>query len=124
MAAEDELEALKRGKRWSDVLEVLTRRAAHESDPTTAIESWNEAGKLALARFGNQREALRCFEASLALDPAQQEIREAALALYRKRRDWAHIARHTRDEQERADAQSRLEGGPWRRIKALFGPSR
>jgi len=124
VAADDELDALKAAKRWADVFQVLTSRATEVSVPRAAVELWNEAGDLMLKRFANQREALRCFEVSLALDPEQDGIREKALGLYRQRRDWAQVARHTQDEQERADAQSHLQGGLWRRLEALFGRSR
>ena len=81
---DDDLDELRRAGRWHDVVRVLTARTG--GDVAARVRDLNEAAVVLLERFGNEAEALRCFEASLALDADQPSIASALRELLDRRR--------------------------------------
>jgi hypothetical protein len=82
----DDLAALRRANRWHDVVRMLIERARGSGDTAARVQDWNEAGVVFLERFDNQFEAMRCFEASLVLDPNQPAISAKLHDLHELRR--------------------------------------
>ena len=116
--ADDDLGALRDARRWHDVFRALTLRAAGSGDAESRIRDWNEAGMLMLDKFANQAEAIRCFEASLALEPDQPEISACLRDLHERRRDWDALERLARTEDERAAVRAlrRKHRSLWKRL--------
>lgn len=83
-------------------------------------KSWNDAATLMRDRFANEAETIRCWTASLALDPAQPQIVASLRALLTKRRDYDGLRAIANSPSERAavDDLQRAKRSWWRR---LFG---
>lgn len=86
------LHELRRGERWGDLVEALTLRVA-SAGPHDAVSDYNELGEIMLKQFGNEAEAMRFFEASLAIDHEQPNVERRLRMLYEKRRDSNALSR-------------------------------
>lgn len=101
------------------MFDLLTERAV-TGPMAQRPTSWNDAATLMRERFANEAEAIRCWRASLALDPAQPEIVASLRVLLAKRRDYDGLRAIANSPSERAaiDDLQRANRPWWRR---LFG---
>lgn len=118
-AADAKLDALRQKQDWAGVFAVLTERAV-EGPVADRPKHWNEAATLVRERFRNESEAIRCWTASLAIDPAQPEVVASLRPLFIKRRDFEGLRALANSPSERAAVDDLQRAArPWWR--SLFG---
>jgi tetratricopeptide (TPR) repeat protein len=91
-------------RRWSEYVTVLVERGKLLREP----EDFLDAGRTYVERFGNQAEAIRCYESALALDQRSAEALSALKAAYERRRDWEPLLGVLVLESELHDGRQRI----------------
>lgn len=100
-------------KRYNEYVKTLIEIADAVDDPAEKIEHYTKAADLYTGKFSNAAEAVKCYEAILALDPDSQVAIDFLRQSYEKRRDWEKLIGLMRRE-----AQS-MPGGGARAAKFL-----
>src|SRR6185503_3752018 len=78
-------------KRYNEFVKTLIELADAVDDPFEKIEYYSRAAELYTSKFSNAAEAVRCYEAVLALDPEHQGATDFLRQSYEKRRDWEKL---------------------------------
>ncbi len=100
-------------KRYNEYVKTLVQLAGLVYDADEKIELYSKAADLYINKFANQAEAVKAFEAILAIDPNHSQAIEYLRQMYEKRRDWEKLLGLQRREAER------LEPGPERAAQFL-----
>jgi tetratricopeptide (TPR) repeat protein len=84
--------------RWPDIIALLRKKAtiAESDDEKVALQL--RVANLYLAKFQNQAEAIKCFEAILEIDSANPDAVTFLKQMYEKRRDWERLIAVLRQE--------------------------
>jgi tetratricopeptide (TPR) repeat protein len=100
-------------KRFNEYVKTLMQLAALVYDADEKIALYTKAADLYVNKFSNQAEAVKAYEAVLAIDPDNGQAIEYLRQMYEKRRDWEKLLGLQRREAER------LDPGPERAAKFL-----
>ena len=74
--------------RWTDLINILGKRADASEDPTEKIALLNRVADLWVERFNNYNKAIGPLEQVLALDPTDRKAIDTLKNVYQKRRAW------------------------------------
>lgn len=107
------LEKLQAAKRMTEYVKTLVELAEAVGDPDEKVALYLEAADLYTTKFPNAAEAVKCFEAVLAIDEGNALALENLRATYEKRRDWEKLIGLMRRE------AAQLGQGPARADKSL-----
>ena len=101
----DELRALadkqEANKRYNEYVKTLLKLAALVPDDAEKIALYTKAAELYSGKFANQAEAVKAYEAVLAIDPENRTAIDYLRQMYEKRRDWEKLLGLERREAER-----------------------
>ncbi|HTJ82293.1 MAG TPA: tetratricopeptide repeat protein, partial [Polyangiaceae bacterium] len=86
-----QLEKLQAAKRMTEYVKKLVELADAVDDGDEKVALYLEAADLYTTKFPNAAEAVKCFEAVLAVDENNQQAIEHLRATYEKRRDWEKL---------------------------------
>jgi tetratricopeptide (TPR) repeat protein len=100
-------------KRYNEYVKTLLQLASLVPDDGEKIALYSKAADLYVTKFANQAEAVKAYEAVLAIDPDNSSAVDYLRQMYEKRRDWEKLLGLQRREAERMDA------GPQRAAKFL-----
>jgi len=100
-------------KRYNEYVKTLVQLAGLVYDAEEKIELYSKAADLYVNKFANQAEAVKAYEAILAVDPNHEASIGYLRGMYEKRRDWEKLLGLERREAER------LDPGPERAAKFL-----
>ena len=78
-------------KRYNEYVKTLIEIAEAVDDPAEKIEYYAKAADLYTTKFSNAAEAVKCFEAILALDGEHAQAIDFLRQSYEKRRDWEKL---------------------------------
>jgi tetratricopeptide (TPR) repeat protein len=78
-------------KRFNEYVKTLIELAEAVDGSAEKIEYYGKAADLYTTKFSNAAEAVKCFEAILALDPEHAQAIEFLRQSYEKRRDWEKL---------------------------------
>jgi len=96
-------------KKWQDLVGVLGKKNALLHDASEKVALHLRVAQLYIERFSNQAEAIKAFEAALAIDPDNLEAQGHLKQVYEKRRDWEKlIALEKREITRLGDGGERL----------------
>src|SRR6202020_366828 len=90
-------------KRYNEYVKTLVQLAGLVEDEDEKIELYGKAAELYITKFANQAEAVKAFEAILAIQPNHPQAIEYLRQMYEKRRDWEKLLGLQRREAERLD---------------------
>ena len=88
-------------KRYNEYVKTLLQLAAAVGPRDEKIEFFLKAADMFVNRFANQAEAIKAYEAILALDPDHHSAVEQLRQMYEKRRDWEKLLVLQRRDAER-----------------------
>ncbi|HTB73517.1 MAG TPA: hypothetical protein VK762_09755, partial [Polyangiaceae bacterium] len=100
-------------KRYNEYVKTLLQLAGLVGDPEEKVGLYSKAADLYITKFANQAEAVKAYEAVLAIDPDNGQAVEYLRQMYEKRRDWEKLLGLQRREAER------MPGGASRAAKFL-----
>ena len=78
-------------KRYNEYVKTLVELAEAVEEPYEKIDYYTKAADLYTTKFSNAAEAVKCFEAILALDGEHAHAIEFLRQSYEKRRDWEKL---------------------------------
>lgn len=78
-------------KRYNEYVKTLIELAEAVVEPAEKIEYYSKAADLYTTKFSNAAEAVKCFEAILALDGEHAQAIDFLRQSYEKRRDWEKL---------------------------------
>ncbi|APR78089.1 TPR domain protein [Minicystis rosea] len=78
-------------KRYNEYVKTLIELAEAVEEPAEKIDYYSKAADLYTTKFSNAAEAVKCFEAILALDSENVQAIEFLRQSYEKRRDWEKL---------------------------------
>ena len=78
-------------KRYNEYVKTLIEIAEAVDDPAEKIDYYAKAADLYTTKFSNAAEAVKCFEAILALDGEHAQAIDFLRQSYEKRRDWEKL---------------------------------
>jgi tetratricopeptide (TPR) repeat protein len=93
-------------KRFNEYVKTLIELAEAVDEPHEKIEYYTKAADLYTTKFSNAAEAVKCYEAILALDGEHAQAIDFLRQSYEKRRDWEKLIGLMKKE-----AQALPEGG-------------
>jgi tetratricopeptide (TPR) repeat protein len=88
-------------KRYNEFVKTLLQLAALVPDPSEKVSLYTKAADLYVSKFANQAEAVKAYEAVLAIDPDHGQAVEYLRQMYEKRRDWEKLLGLQRREADR-----------------------
>ncbi|HEY5147573.1 MAG TPA: hypothetical protein VII82_12445, partial [Polyangiaceae bacterium] len=88
-------------KRYNEYVKTLLQLAGMVGDPAEKVALYSKAADLYITKFANQAEAVKAYEAVLAIDPDSGQAVEYLRQMYEKRRDWEKLLGLQRREAER-----------------------
>ncbi|MGH7271572.1 MAG: hypothetical protein ACREJ3_14170, partial [Polyangiaceae bacterium] len=91
-------------KRYNEYVRTLLQLAALLPDAGEKVALLVKAADLYVSKFANQAEAVKAYEAVLAIDPDNAQAAEYLRQMYEKRRDWEKLLGLQRREAERLPA--------------------
>jgi golgin subfamily B member 1 len=100
-------------KRYNDHVRTLLQLAALVPDASEKVSLYTRAAELYVSKFANQVEAVKAYEAVLAIEPKNTAAADYLRQMYEKRRDWEKLLGLERREAER------MPPGPARAVKFL-----
>ncbi len=100
-------------KRYNEFVKTLLQLASMVPDEQEQIALYTKAADLYVTKFANQAEAVKAYEAVLAIDSDNVAAGEFLRQMYEKRRDWEKLLKLQRREAER------MSTGPGRAAKFL-----
>jgi tetratricopeptide (TPR) repeat protein len=89
-------------KRYNDYVRTLLQLASLTPDPGEKVSLYTRAAELYVSKFANQVEAVKAYEAVLAIDADNAPAVEYLRQMYEKRRDWEKLLGLQRREAERS----------------------
>ncbi len=87
-------------KRYNEYVKTLLQLASLVPDRAEKVSLYGKAADLYVSRFANQAEAVKAYEAVLAIDPDNTQAVEYLRQMYEKRRDWEKLLGLQRREAE------------------------
>jgi golgin subfamily B member 1 len=84
--------------RWPDLVKVLKGRIEDSSDEALVFELHREVATIMEEKFSNTTEAMKNYEAMLALAPEDLQVVRKLKELYEQRRDWTSYVSVARTE--------------------------
>ncbi|HSN99926.1 MAG TPA: tetratricopeptide repeat protein, partial [Candidatus Nanopelagicales bacterium] len=93
-------------KRFNEYVKTLIEIAEVVPDPAEKVENYEKAAELYTTKFSNAAEAVKCYEAILAIDGEHRAATDFLRQSYEKRRDWEKLIGLMRREAEQI-----LDGG-------------
>ena len=78
-------------KRYNEYVKTLIELAEAVDDPAEKINYYAQAADLYTTKFSNAAEAVKCYEAILALDGENAQAIDFLRQSYEKRRDWEKL---------------------------------
>jgi tetratricopeptide (TPR) repeat protein len=78
-------------KRYNEYVKTLIELAEAVDDPAEKIDYYTKAADLYTGKFSNAAEAVKCYEAILALDAEHAQAIDFLRQSYEKRRDWEKL---------------------------------
>ncbi|HEY1955264.1 MAG TPA: tetratricopeptide repeat protein, partial [Polyangiaceae bacterium] len=100
-------------KRFNEYVKTLLQLAAIVPDDHEKVDLYMKAAELYVGKFANQAEAVKAYEAVVAIDPENTTAIDYLHQMYEKRRDWEKLLGLQRREAEN------LPAGPERAQKFL-----
>jgi tetratricopeptide (TPR) repeat protein len=100
-------------KRYNEYVKTLLQLAGLVPDSGEKVALYTKAADLYVSKFANQAEAVKAYEAVLAIDPDHAQSVDYLRQMYEKRRDWEKLL-----GLQRRDAE-RMAPGPGRAAKFL-----
>ena len=91
-------------KRFNEYVKTILQLAGLVPDPSEKIELYSKAADLYVSKFANQAEAVKAYEAVLAIDPDHAAATDYLRQMYEKRRDWEKLLGLQHREAERLPA--------------------
>ena len=91
-------------KRYNEYVKTLLQLAGMVGNPAEKVALYSKAADLYITKFANQAEAVKAYEAVLAIDPDNGQAVEYLRQMYEKRRDWEKLLGLQRREAERMPA--------------------
>jgi golgin subfamily B member 1 len=88
-------------KRYNEYVKTLLQLAGMVPDAEEQVSLYTKAAELYTGKFANQAEAVKAYEAVLAIDPENAGAIEYLRGMYEKRRDWEKLLGLERREAER-----------------------
>ncbi len=88
-------------KRFNEYVKTLLQLALIVPDADEKVSLYTKAAELYTGKFANQAEAVKAYEAVLAIDPENAGAIEYLRGMYEKRRDWEKLLGLERREAER-----------------------
>jgi tetratricopeptide (TPR) repeat protein len=88
-------------KRYNEYVKTLLQLAGLVADGAEKIELYSKAAELYVSKFANQAEAVKAYEAVLAIDPDNATAADYLRQMYEKRRDWEKLLGLQRRDAER-----------------------
>jgi tetratricopeptide (TPR) repeat protein len=87
-------------KRYNEYVKTILQLAALVPDHVEKVDLYTKAADLYVSKFANQAEAVKAYEAVLAIDPDNSQSVEYLRQMYEKRRDWEKLLGLQRREAE------------------------
>ena len=78
-------------KRFNEYVKTLIEIAEIVPDPAEKVDAYARAAELYTTKFSNAAEAVKCYEAILAVDGEHQAAIDFLRQSYEKRRDWEKL---------------------------------
>ncbi|MCK6592674.1 MAG: hypothetical protein L6Q76_34390, partial [Polyangiaceae bacterium] len=78
-------------KRFNEYVKTLVELAEAVEDPTEKVDYYTKAADLYTTKFSNAAEAVKCYEAILAIDGEHAAAIDFLRQSYEKRRDWEKL---------------------------------
>lgn len=94
--------------RPNEYVKALTALADALPPSQEKVEIYLQAGNLYTAKFRNQAEAIKAYEAVLEVEPTHPEATAFLRDSYEKRRDWEKLIALQKSEAEQLDPDARL----------------
>jgi tetratricopeptide (TPR) repeat protein len=91
-------------KRYNEYVKTLFQLAGLVPDPAERVALYTKTADLYVTKFANQAEAVKAYEAVLAIDPDHPQATSYLRQMYEKRRDWEKLLGLQRREAERLPA--------------------
>ena len=88
-------------KRYNEYVKTLLQLAAMVPDADEKVSLYTKAAELYTGKFANQAEAVKAYEAVIAIDPENRGAIDYLRGMYEKRRDWEKLLGLERREAER-----------------------
>ena len=88
-------------KRYNEYVKTLLQLATMVPDAEEKVSLYTKAAELYTGKFANQAEAVKAYEAVIAIDPENRGAIEYLRGMYEKRRDWEKLLGLERKEAER-----------------------
>ena len=88
-------------KRYNEYVKTLLQLAGMVPEPEEKVALYTKAAELYTGKFANQAEAVKAYEAVLAIDPENRGAIDYLRQMYEKRRDWEKLLGLERREAER-----------------------
>jgi golgin subfamily B member 1 len=88
-------------KRYNEYVKTLLQLAAIVPEADEKVSLYTKAAELYTGKFANQAEAVKAYEAVIAIDPENQSAIDYLRQMYEKRRDWEKLLGLERREAER-----------------------
>ena len=96
-------------KRYNEYVKTLLQLATLVPDPTEKVDLYTKAAELYTGKFANQAEAVKAYEAVIAIDPENRSAIDYLRQMYEKRRDWEKLLGLERREAERLYGDERAQ---------------
>lgn len=88
-------------KRYNEYVKTLLQLATLVPDADEKVSLYTKAAELYTGKFANQAEAVKAYEAVLAIDPENRTAIDYLRGMYEKRRDWEKLLGLERRDAER-----------------------
>ncbi|MDF2693599.1 MAG: domain protein putative component of TonB system, partial [Labilithrix sp.] len=96
-------------KRYNEYVKTLLQLAAIVPDADEKVSLFTKAAELYTGKFANQAEAVKAYEAVIAIDPENRSAIDYLRQMYEKRRDWEKLLGLERREAERLYGDERAQ---------------
>ena len=96
-------------KRYNEYVKTLLQLATLVPDATEKVDLYTKAAELYTGKFANQAEAVKAYEAVIAIDPENRSAIDYLRQMYEKRRDWEKLLGLERREAERLYGDERAQ---------------
>ena len=99
-------------KRYNEYVKTLLQLATMVPDAEEKVALYTKAAELYTGKFANQAEAVKAYEAVIAIDPENRGAIDYLRGMYEKRRDWEKLLGLERREAERLYGDERAREVP------------
>ena len=95
--------------RWNDLIGLLLKRKAVQTDPEEQVVTLHRVADLWIEKFGNQSQAIKPLEEILELAPTDEQAMGRLREIHEKRRNWRELIKLSRREAEHATGPRKRE---------------